>query len=222
MNTQYITGLLNLNSNYQALLFRYKVVSKRVIDLIISTVALIVLSPLFLIVAVLIRLDSKGPILFKQKRVGLGGTHFYMWKFRSMVNNAEVKRAGLENANEMRNGVLFKMKADPRITRVGAYIRKASIDELPQLINVLKGDMSLVGPRPPLPAEVEHYKAFDYLRLSVLPGITCLWQVQGRSEIPFSEQVKLDIEYIEKQSVCFDLLLLLKTIPAVISAKGAY
>ena len=145
-----------------------------------------------------------------------------MLKFRSMSNNAESLRSQLECGNEMNNGVLFKIKKDPRITRVGAIIRKTSIDELPQLINVLRGDMSLVGPRPPLPSEVSLYSNSERVRLSVMPGITCLWQIAGRSDIPFEQQVKLDVDYIERQSLSLDLIILIKTIPAVITARGAY
>ncbi len=195
---------------------------KRGCDLLIAALAMMILSPILILVSVLIKLDSNGPVFFKQDRVGLDGALFSMWKFRSMTSDAEVARTHLEAQNEMQNGVLFKMKKDPRITRVGRFIRKASIDELPQLLNVLKGDMSLVGPRPPLPSEVDEYGRFDHARLSVLPGITCLWQVQGRSDIPFEQQVKLDVEYIETQSIKLDLILLLKTIPAVLTARGAY
>lgn len=195
---------------------------KRFVDILVSSIALVLLSPLMLVVAVLIKLDSNGDVLFKQERVGLYGTRFEMWKFRSMVCDAENKREALEEDNEMASGVLFKMKHDPRITKVGSFIRKTSIDELPQLFNVLKGDMSLVGPRPPLPSEVHDYHRFDCRRLEALPGITCEWQVSGRSDIPFEEQVELDVHYIRNQSLCFDFILLLKTIPAVLLARGAY
>lgn len=157
-----------------------------------------------------------------QERVGLNGMPFIMWKFRSMSCDAEAQKARLQQDNEMEKGVLFKIRKDPRITRVGAVIRKTSIDELPQLFNVIKGDMSLVGPRPPLPSEVSEYSRADRLRLAVVPGITCLWQISGRSDIPFEQQVKLDIQYIEQQSVFFDLLVLIRTIPAVLKARGAY
>jgi lipopolysaccharide/colanic/teichoic acid biosynthesis glycosyltransferase len=145
-----------------------------------------------------------------------------MWKFRSMYIDAEQRKAELDRQNEMAGGVTFKMKRDPRITRVGRFIRKASIDELPQLWNVLKGDMSLVGPRPPVPKEVDKYSLADRRRLEVIPGITCIWQVSGRSDIPFPEQVKLDVEYIESQSLWTDVVILLKTIPAVFLGRGAY
>lgn len=195
---------------------------KRSLDVVASSLGLIVLSPLFLVVAALIKSESKGPALFKQKRVGLDALPFTMLKFRSMSNDAQQLRDTLETQNEMASGVLFKMKSDPRITRVGRIIRKTSIDELPQLINVLRGDMSLVGPRPPLPSEVSLYSRSDRERLNALPGITCLWQVAGRSDIPFKQQVQLDKKYIERQSIGLDLLVLLKTIPAVIKARGAY
>ena len=202
--------------------FRAKPICKRGFDIISALILLMVLGPLLAIVALLIKCDTKGPVFFHQKRVGLGGSSFTMWKFRSMSTDAEETKSLLEKDNEMHNGVLFKMKQDPRITRVGSLIRKASIDELPQLLNVLKGDMSLVGPRPPLPQEVAKYSRKDFQRLMVLPGITCLWQVCGRSDIPFEQQVELDLQYIESQSFWFDVVLLLRTIPAVLTAKGAY
>lgn len=195
---------------------------KRFIDIVLSSIGLLLLSPLLLLVAVLIKSESKGAALFKQIRIGRYGEPFIMYKFRSMRNDAEAKRAELDGANESAAGVIFKMKQDPRITRIGAIIRKTSIDELPQLINVLRGDMSLVGPRPPLPSEVAQYTRADRARLGATPGITCLWQVAGRSDIPFDKQVKLDLSYIEKQSIWLDLQLLVKTIPAVIKARGAY
>ena len=196
--------------------------AKRFLDISISLLVIIALSPLLLIVSILIKQESDGPALFKQQRIGLNGIPFTMFKFRSMNNGAHASRDQLELQNEMQAGVLFKIKHDPRITRVGKIIRKTSIDELPQLINVLRGDMSLVGPRPPLPNEVSQYSANDRMRLNALPGITCLWQVSGRSDIPFEQQVKLDLKYIERQSLKFDFILLLKTIPAVIKARGAY
>jgi len=196
--------------------------AKRFLDITVSLVALILISPLLILVAILIRLESKGSVIFQQTRIGLNGVPFTMLKFRSMSCDAQSQRAALEQNNEMSSYVTFKIKRDPRITRIGALIRKTSIDELPQLINVIKGDMSLVGPRPPLSSEVNKYSRADRSRLAVVPGITCLWQISGRSEIPFEQQVKLDIQYIEKQSMWFDLFILLKTIPAVIKARGAY
>jgi len=202
--------------------FYMRLVLKRSLDVLISAVALIALSPLLVCIGILIKLDSKGSVLFRQERVGLHGATFEMWKFRSMVCDAESKRDALQSSNEMASGVLFKMKHDPRVTKVGSFIRKSSIDELPQLFNVLRGDMSLVGPRPPLPSEVNDYQRSDCRRLEALPGITCEWQVSGRSDIPFEQQVELDVHYIQNQSICFDLLLLLKTIPAVLLTRGAY
>ena len=155
-------------------------------------------------------------------RVGKWGLLFPMWKFRSMYVDAEERKKELERQNEMAGGVTFKMKSDPRITRVGKYIRKGSLDELPQLWNVFKGEMSLVGPRPPVPKEVALYTLADRRRLEVKPGITCIWQVSGSSEIPFDQQVELDVAYIQSQSLWLDIVLLAKTIPAVVLGKGAY
>jgi lipopolysaccharide/colanic/teichoic acid biosynthesis glycosyltransferase len=195
---------------------------KRWMDVSFSLTALVVLSPLFLIIAALIKRDSTGNIFYKQERVGLHGVTFSMWKFRSMMNGAENEREALESSNEMASGVLFKIKNDPRITNVGRIIRRTSIDELPQLFNVLIGDMSLVGPRPPLMSEVQKYKRSDLRRLEGIPGLTCIWQVSGRSNIPFEQQVEMDVEYIRKQSLWLDLTLIIKTIPAVVFARGAY
>ena len=195
---------------------------KRLLDIVLSFLLLILFAPVFLLVALLIRLDSAGQIFFKQTRVGKWGKLFSMWKFRSMYVDAEARKAELERRNEMSGGITFKMKGDPRITRVGRYIRKGSIDELPQLWNVLRGDMSLVGPRPPVPREVAAYTLEDRRRLEVIPGITCIWQVSGRSDIPFKQQVELDAQYIESQSLWLDVVLLLKTIPAVLLGRGAY
>ena len=195
---------------------------KRTFDVLAAVAAIILLSPIFIIFALLIRLESKGGALFKQERVGQNGRSFTMYKFRSMRTDAEARLVELENSNEMESGVIFKMKSDPRITKVGKFIRKASIDELPQLFNVLIGDMSLVGPRPPLPKEVVQYSQRDFMRLAAVPGITCFWQVMGRSDIPFKQQVELDIKYIKNQSFLLDVKLLLMTVPAVLTARGAY
>jgi exopolysaccharide biosynthesis polyprenyl glycosylphosphotransferase len=195
---------------------------KRLFDIFVAVIVLIILTPLFLLMALLIRLDSKGPIFFSQQRVGKESQPFRMWKFRSMYIDAEQRKAELMKHNEMKGGVLFKMKNDPRITKVGHFIRKFSIDELPQFWNVLLGEMSLVGPRPPLPQEVEKYSAYQRQRLNAKPGITCIWQVSGRSEIPFQQQVEMDLEYINTQSFWGDIILLLKTIPAVLKGHGAY
>jgi len=195
---------------------------KRYLDWTLAGLGMLALSPLFLILIVAIKLESKGPAFFSQQRVGQGGALFRCWKFRSMRVDAEKIKSELETANEMDGGTTFKMKRDPRITGVGRFIRKTSIDELPQLWNVFVGDMSLVGPRPPIPSEVATYTPFERQRLMTKPGITCTWQVSGRSDIPFKQQVRLDIEYIVKRSAKVDLVLLIKTIPAVILGRGAY
>ena len=185
-------------------------VVKRVIDITVSILGLIILSPLLLLVAILIKFESKGPIIFTQKRVGFKGNEFNMLKFRSMVVNAEELKDKLKNNNEM-SGPMFKMKNDPRVTKIGRFIRKTSIDELPQLINVLKGEMSLVGPRPSLPSEVKQFKPWMLKRLEVKPGLTCCWQIMGRNNIDFEEWMKLDIKYVEKRSVLLDIKLIYKT-----------
>lgn len=206
---------------FTAVIFGTKVL-KRLLDVVIGGAALVLLAPFYIALAVAIRVESKGPVLFKQVRVGAQGMPFVMYKFRSMYLDAEERKKELAAENEMEGGVLFKMKHDPRVTRIGRFIRKASIDELPQLWNVLRGNMSLVGPRPPLPSEVADYSLNDYKRLEVRPGLTCIWQVTGRSDIPFEQQVELDSLYIESQSFGGDLKLLLKTIPAVLLSRGAY
>lgn len=195
---------------------------KKFLDVIASLIMLLLLSPLFIITALLIYVEDPGPVFYIAPRVGKDGKHFGFIKFRSMVMNAEKLKDELLAQNESAGGVIFKMKRDPRITRIGKFIRRFSIDELPQLFNVLKGDMSLVGPRPPLPREVAEYTLLDRKRLHVMPGITCLWQVKGRSDIPFDEQVQLDLQYIKSNSFWKDVKILLMTIPAVISGKGAY
>ena len=180
-------------------------------------------SPFLLVIGLLIKLTDGGPMLFWQIRVGKWGKPFRFPKFRSMVVNAEEVRAKLLAENQHGDqGITFKMKSDPRITWIGHFIRKTSIDELPQLWCVIKGEMSLVGPRPALVSEVERYTLENRRRLDVTPGLTCIWQVSGRSEIPFDEQCQMDVRYIEEQSVVADLRLLLKTIPAVITGRGAY
>jgi exopolysaccharide biosynthesis polyprenyl glycosylphosphotransferase len=197
-------------------------VVKRLLDIVGSAILLLVLSPVFLGIALAIKLDSPGPLLFKQVRVGRYGEYFTMWKFRSMYVDAEARKQAIMAQNEMAGGVIFKMKNDPRITRIGRFIRRASIDELPQLWNVLMGDMSLVGPRPALPSEVNQYSLAERRRLEAIPGITCIWQVSGRSDIPFDKQVGLDVDYIESQSLWLDIKLLLLTVPAVLLGRGAY
>jgi lipopolysaccharide/colanic/teichoic acid biosynthesis glycosyltransferase len=195
---------------------------KRLIDFFAALAGMVVLAPLFLAVALAIKLTDKGPILFWQTRVGQYGREFPFPKFRSMVVNAEALKDQLKELNQHANEKTFKMKRDPRITWIGRIIRKLSIDELPQLWNVLIGDMSLVGPRPPVPREVALYTLSDRRRLDVIPGLTCIWQVSGRSEIPFDRQVELDVQYIQSQSLWFDVKLLFLTIPAVLLGKGAY
>jgi len=196
-------------------------VLKRCLDILVSTSMLLILSPLFLVTALAIKLNSPGPIFYRQMRVGKWGKLFPLYKFRSMVVDADQLKGDLLEQNES-GGVIFKIKHDPRITRTGRIIRKFSIDELPQLWNVMRGEMSLVGPRPPLPDEVAQYAYPDRRRLDVIPGITCIWQVSGRSEIDFAGQVKLDVQYIESQSLWTDIKILLNTIPAVLLGKGAY
>ena len=188
----------------------FYIFSKRAIDILGSTVGLVLLSPILLIVAIAIKIESKGPVIFSQERIGLKGEKFKMYKLRSMVENAEELKKDLMKDNEM-SGPMFKMKDDPRVTRVGRFIRKTSIDELPQLINVLKGDMSLVGPRPSLPKEVKKFKPWMKKRLDVKPGLTCFWQVSGRNSIDFEDWMKLDIKYVEERSFLVDIKLIFKT-----------
>ena len=195
---------------------------KRLIDIFAAIILLIMLTPLFIVIMLLIYISSPGPVFYKQTRVGRWGKLFTMWKFRSMYPDADARLKEIMAQNEMSGGVIFKMKNDPRIIPIGRFIRKASIDELPQLWNVMKGDMSLVGPRPALPSEVNQYSLADRKRLEVIPGITCIWQVSGRSNIPFPQQVQLDVQYIQSQSILLDLKLLFKTIPAVLLSRGAY
>ena len=195
---------------------------KRIFDTIASFILLLLFTPLYVITAIFIYVESPGPVFYTQKRVGINGRLFNFYKFRSMVMNAETIKDSLLDQNESQNGVIFKIKNDPRVTKTGKIIRKLSIDELPQLYNVLIGNMSLVGPRPPLPREVCEYSLEERKRLHVIPGITCIWQVSGRSDIPFNEQVQLDKEYIKSKSILKDLWILLITIPAVITGKGAY
>lgn len=195
--------------------------AKHVLDVTVAMLLLLTLSPVILLVSLLVRLTSRGPVLFKQVRVGQGGREFVCYKFRSMYADAETRKAALQHLNEVA-GPVFKIKNDPRITPVGAFLRRTSLDELPQLINVLRGEMSLVGPRPPLPAEVCHYTARQRGRLAVQPGLTCLWQISGRSTIGFERWVELDLIYIETMSFRNDLKILLKTVPAVLSGRGAH
>jgi lipopolysaccharide/colanic/teichoic acid biosynthesis glycosyltransferase len=195
---------------------------KRGMDIVASLAALIVLSPFLALIALVIKLQDGGSIFYAHTRVGKGGREFKFYKFRSMIRDADRLTAQLAGLNEHTDPRTFKMKRDPRITPFGRILRRASLDELPQLWNIFKGDMTLVGPRPPLPCEVALYTLEDRRRLEVTPGLTCLWQVRGRGNLPFSEQVKLDVEYIEKRSLLLDLEILAQTIPAVISGRGAY
>jgi exopolysaccharide biosynthesis polyprenyl glycosylphosphotransferase len=194
---------------------------KRLFDVTFSLLCMLVLMPFFVLIALAIRLDSRGPVVFRQKRIGYRGKPFYMYKFRSMHMNAEDRLHRLLAQNE--TSVMFKIKADPRVTRVGKFLRKFSLDEFPQLLNVLRGEMSLVGPRPPIIRELSMYQPWHYVRFSVLPGMTGMWQVYGRSDIRnFDDVVCLDAKYIENWSLSTDLSLILKTVPTVLSAKGSY
>ncbi|MEC2340584.1 sugar transferase [Weizmannia sp. CD-2023] len=191
-------------------------------DIIGALMGLICLSWLFLVVAVLIKIeDPKGTVFFKQVRVGKNGKTFYMYKFRSMVSDAEEKLKDLLRYNEI-EGAMFKLKEDPRVTKIGKFIRKTSIDELPQLWNVLKGEMSLVGPRPPLPREVESYTDYDRQRLLVTPGCTGLWQVSGRNSLSFYEMVELDLQYIKKRNILYDIKIIFKTFYELFLSKNAF
>ncbi len=202
-------------------LYGFNAILKRITDILFSLVIITLLLPLFLFLASIIKMDSRGKIFFTQSRIGRDGKRFKMYKFRSMISNAEEMQANITKQNEA-DGPIFKIKKDPRITRIGKVLRKLSMDELPQIFNVLRGEMSLVGPRPPLPKEVEKYNTWHLKRLHVNPGMTGLWQVSGRSDLPFEEMVKLDIYYIQTWSVWQDIKILLKTIPVVLFTKGAY
>lgn len=193
---------------------------KRLIDLLGSVVGLVALSPIILIVSLLIKFESKGPVIFSQDRIGKNGKTFKMYKFRSMVVNAEELKEKLKEQNEM-SGPMFKMKEDPRVTNVGKFIRKTSIDELPQLINILKGDMSLVGPRPSLPKEVEQFEDWMMERLEVKPGLTCYWQVSGRNNIDFEDWMKLDIKYVRERNTLIDIKLIFKTVFVLFGDENA-
>ena len=198
----------------------YKI-CKRIIDIIGAGLGLILLSPIIAVVACAVKVTSKGPIFFSQKRVGKNGELFEMYKFRSMVVNAEELKGNLEDQNEM-SGPMFKIKDDPRVTKVGKFIRKTSIDELPQLWNVLKGDMSLVGPRPSLPKEVEQFDNWMFKRLSVRPGLTCYWQVSGRNNIDFEDWMKLDCRYVDERNLWIDIKLIFKTVFVLFGDKNAH
>jgi lipopolysaccharide/colanic/teichoic acid biosynthesis glycosyltransferase len=202
---------------------RIEDIVRRVMDVAISGVGLVVLAPLFAVVAFLIKKHDGGPVLFRQDRVGKDGKVFSFYKFRSMVLNADALKARLAAQNQHgETGITFKIKNDPRITPVGRFIRKFSIDELPQLYNVLKGDMAIVGPRPAVVAEVERYDEHDRGRLAVRPGLTCYWQIMGRAELDFAQQVELDLKYIAERSLINDVKIMLATPRAVIGGRGAY
>jgi len=193
---------------------------KRLLDILVSAMALVVLAPILVAAALAVALTSPGPIFFAQERVGMRGRPFRMLKFRSMLVNAEQLKAELLHRNE-RSGPAFKLRGDPRVTRVGRWLRKYSVDELPQLVNVLRGEMSLVGPRPALPDEVAHYAAWQRRRLSVRPGLTCVWQVSGRDAVSFGSWMVMDMRYIDHWSLGKDLRLILRTLPVVVTGKGA-
>jgi lipopolysaccharide/colanic/teichoic acid biosynthesis glycosyltransferase len=203
-------------------MLRGLLIFKRIIDVTVAVAALVLLSPVFLLVGICIIIEDGYPVIFAQKRVGVDGREFLMFKFRTMCRDAETMQEDLQKLNESGDGVTFKIKNDPRMLRCGYFLRRSSIDELPQFLNVLLGDLSIVGPRPPLPAEVIRYSLSDRKRLHVKPGLTCIWQISGRADIPFDEQVSLDMQYIQSQSVWRDFLIVLKTIPAVLFGRGAY
>jgi len=197
--------------------------TKRCFDVVVSAIALLILSPVMVIGAIMVRLSSEGPALFRQQRVGRNGETFTMLKFRSMVTDAEDRlQALVDHERTVGNGVLFKMREDPRVTPIGKFMRRFSIDELPQLINILRGDMSIVGPRPPLPKEVEQYEKHVHRRFLVKPGLTGLWQVSGRSNLSWEESVRLDLYYVENWSLTDDLILIWRTLKAVVGRDGAY
>lgn len=195
--------------------------AKRLLDIFGATAAIVIAAPIILLAAIAVKLETPGPVFFRQYRLGRNGRPFLLYKIRSMTASAPDIRDSLEDENEA-SGPVFKIKADPRITKIGRILRKYSIDEMPQLFHVLLGQMSLVGPRPPIPAEVERYAPWQTERLAVKPGLTCIWQVSGRSDIGFDDWVRLDIEYVRTRSLALDINLLLRTIPAVLTARGAY
>lgn len=210
------------NQQVQANNSKHYLRSKRILDFVLALLGVIILLPLFVLLASIIKIeDYKGPIIFKQIRVGKDGKKFYIYKFRSMVCNAEDLKVLLLDQNEV-TGPVFKIKHDPRVTKIGRFIRKTSLDELPQLFNVLKGDMSLVGPRPPLPEEVLQYTSYEIQRLSVTPGLTCYWQVSGRSNTSFDRWVELDLKYIKERNFLIDIKLIFKTVFVLFGSKDAY
>lgn len=219
---------MNLSESKVVLLNKDKIRSrfvyhsmKRLFDIVAATCGIVILSPLMIIIAVLIKAEDHGPVFYKQVRVGKNGKTFKMYKFRSMFVNADKMLDRLKEQNDV-DGPMFKMKDDPRVTKIGHFIRKHSLDELPQFLNVLKGDMSLVGPRPPLPSEAAEYSEYDKQRLLVIPGCTGLWQATERNEVGFNEMVQLDIQYIKRASFMFDLWIIWKTVEIVIKPNGSY
>lgn len=214
------TSAAQMNLPVKPRLVAYRKV-KRVLDVVAASIVILLLSPLFLLLILAVKLTSRGPILYVSKRVGLCGKVFDFYKFRSMYVDADQKRVALEQANE-KDGPIFKMKRDPRITPIGRFLRKFSLDELPQFYNVLKGDMSLVGPRPPLVHEVERYSSFEQERLTIRPGLTCYWQIMGRSDLSFEEWMILDHRYLREMSLWTDMKIMVKTPLAVLLGKGAY
>jgi exopolysaccharide biosynthesis polyprenyl glycosylphosphotransferase len=198
----------------------YLLFLKRIFDVIFSATLLILLAPFFLLVAILVKLTSAGPVLYSQVRCGLNGRRFRLYKFRSMFKDAEQRRAEMEHLNE-RDGPAFKISNDPRTTPLGRYLRRMSVDEWPQLYNILKGEMSFVGPRPPIPEEVERYERWQRRRLRMKPGLTCLWALEGRSQLDFRSWMRLDLDYIERWSLLLDFKILCRTIPRVLSGRGA-
>jgi exopolysaccharide biosynthesis polyprenyl glycosylphosphotransferase len=188
------------------------------LDFTISILVLLIISPVLLVIAILIKSDG-GPVFFSQKRVGLNGRQFYCYKFRTMVENAESLQSSLITQNEQ-TGPVFKIRNDPRVTKIGRFLRKTSLDEIPQFFNVLKGEMSVVGPRPPLPAEVTQYQRWQNRRLSMKPGITCIWQVSGRNSIPFEQWMKMDMQYIDAWSLKLDVVILFRTIKTILTGDG--
>ena len=215
-----VAGLPAVSFSVQGRRPIWQLAAKRAIDVVGAFVALVLTSPVWMLAALAVKLDSPGPVFFVQQRCGQYGEAFPFLKFRTMVTDAEARKIELRALNE-KKGPVFKMRSDPRVTRVGRILRKYSIDELPQVLNVLIGHMSLVGPRPPVPGEVEKYELDHRGRLSMRPGITCLWQVSGRNQIEFEDWVKLDLEYVERWSLMLDFQILLATLPAVLSGRGA-
>lgn len=199
----------------------FPLLSKRILDIVVSALLLVISFPLFILASILIKATSKGPVLFRQVRCGLNGRRFVIYKFRTMVEGADEMKKDFKSMNILSEPV-FKIKRDPRVTMIGRFLRRTSLDELPQLINILKGEMSFVGPRPPIPEEVEKYDRWQRRRLSIRPGLTSLWQISGRSEVDFDEWVRLDLKYIDEWSFLNDIKIILKTIPVIISGKGAY